>query len=281
MKETWLVLDCNFLCWRAFHSTGALKWGKTQTGAVYGFLVAVKTLMDHFGTRRVVFCWDHGEPLRTKIYSKYKADRAHKKKAKTTEEREARAAFYSQVNRLRHSYLRALGFRNVFFEEGYEADDLIATTCDAVTERGGISIIVSADKDFYQLLRSDVRCYNPTTQRMMTVEKFQEEWGIGPMAWVIVKGMAGCASDNIPGIDGVGEKTAAKWIAGKIAKNSLTDSRCKSMPNWMRARNNKLVTIPYPDTPEFILRDDRVTEEKWIALMDRLGMKSLRNSWEN
>jgi hypothetical protein len=156
-------------------------------------------------TKQIAFCFDHGKPKRARLYPAYKANR----KPESIEDKEHRSERNRQINLLRNEYLPAIGFKNVFWQEGYEADDLIASIVRSNARLTDIAIL-SSDKDLYQLLSPRVFMWN--RGKKTTLQSFYQEWGIKPDRWAEVKAMAGCTSDNIEGIDGVGEKTAIKFL---------------------------------------------------------------------
>src|SRR5690606_26354891 len=118
----WLLLDGDFLCHRAFHSTGGLSYGPDATGTIYGFLKALETLQKEHDCNRPVFCFDFGPSIRKTLLPSYKQKREERRQAMSPEKREAYQAFRRQVDLLRRSLLRRLGYRNVCYARGYEAD---------------------------------------------------------------------------------------------------------------------------------------------------------------
>lgn len=274
-RRTWLVLDCNFLCHRALHALGDLSFGAAKTGVVFGFLRDIRTLQEAFATSNIVFCFDYGVPRRLEVYPDYKKSRATKKKEYTAEERRAYREFRRQVAALRDEHLFRLGFRNVFFEDGLEADDIIASVCKYLLPFEDRCVIVSADKDLYQCL-CDGRTsfYNPITKDHVTKKSFEEKYGIDPYYWFDVVAMTGCSTDEVTGIKGVGEKTAIKYLTGVLAPDSVAYKTIKAGKEII-ARNRPLVRLPYMGTPVFDLVPDRTDSTRWRKLVTELGMRSL------
>lgn len=268
----WLILDCNYLCHRAFHAMGQLSHGDVPTGVLFGFLRDMLTLQDDHNTDRVIFCFDGMQSLRRGVYPEYKLKRSTKKRE--PQEAEAYKGMRRQVRALCETHLHEIGYRNVFCQEGYEADDLIASLC-VDRQIGDNYIIVSADKDLYQLLHGRaVICWNPQTRRVMTEDKLMIEFGVSPLMWADVKAIAGCETDEIKGIKGVGEKTAAKFITGALSSDSLAFAAIvKGNKIWKR--NLHLVKLPYPGCESFDLRHDRVTDKRWNKFVSSMGMRSL------
>jgi DNA polymerase-1 len=266
MKTPWLLLDCNYLAWRAFHSMGSLSFKEIQTGVVYGVLREVLSLQETFGTRRIAFCFDRGMLLRKIDYPGYKARRT-KDKRDEEDHKEVR----KQVNLLRTKYLPLIGFRNLFSQSGYEADDVIAGIVEPRPTKN--FIVVSSDKDLYQLLSPRVTIWNPHKKERITEGKLREEFGIGPSQWADVKAIAGCVSDEVEGVRGIGEKTAAKFLRGELQTGKQFDLIVKGNSIWRR--NLGIVRLPYPGLRDFQLVKDEVTGEGWQAIIDLLGMRSL------
>jgi len=268
--NTHLILDTNNLCHRAFHALGDLSHEGIRTGMVYGVLRDVLYLQDLYATDRVVFCFDRGRPKRLDDCADYKGRR----RRGTEEEMDARAEVNVQIKRLRTKYLPAIGFRNVFSQAGYEADDVIASVCGDLPEGDG-GIVVSTDGDLYQLLSADrVVIWNPRKRKPVTQASFTAERGIGPSMWPHVKAIAGCPSDNIAGVRGVGEKTAVKFLTGRLKSESKAFGRIVA-DDPLVERNLKLTRLPYPGVDRFALREDEVTPGRWERVARKLGMASL------
>jgi DNA polymerase-1 len=143
---------------------------------------------------------------------------------------------------LREEILPALGFRNIFLKAGVEADDLIASL--VMANKDLFWMIISTDDDLLQLLDRNVYIYNLKSKRIVTPKSFATEYGVSPSLWHYVKAIAGCVSDNVKGVSGVGVKTAIRYLNGQlrgIKKDKIEES--KEIVN----RNLKLVKLPYND----------------------------------
>lgn len=275
MSKTWLLLDMGYLCYRAFFTTGGLSFQASPTGVVFGVLRDLLTLSDRFGTHRMVFCFDHGKGLREKEYKGYKKSR--RDKVLSDEEQTAIDGMRKQVDLLKREYLTELGYPNILYKDGYEADDLIAGVVEQHTQPDNF-VIVSADHDLYQILSKSVSIYNPRTKELTTEESFRAQWNISPKQWVRVKAIAGCKTDDVPGVVGVGEKTAARYVAGVIEEGKIYE-RIRS---WVRGeeydRNIHLVRLPYPMLGGIKIEEHDPPDQKaWARLTERLGMDSLRD----
>lgn len=275
----WLVLDVNYLCWRNYH-TGMrdLSHNDVPTGSIFGLLKDVLSLENQFDTKNIAFCFDSKESHRKKLFSGYKSDREKKRQEMTQEEHRKYIVMITQIDILRQDILPYLGFRNIFHEEGYEADDMIASFC--FTNFDKEMIIVSADQDLYQLINYHVAIWNPTQQKMMDMDKLIEEWGHdiafkNTNLWPLMKAIAGCKSDSIPGVPGVGEKTAAKFIAGTL-KGKKKEQILEAKDNVRK--NLRLTTLPFPSTPECHIQKDIRNETSWRKIAKQYGMTSLVKS---
>lgn len=274
--KTYLVLDATYLCHRAFHAFPELRHGTDATGVLYGFFRELVTLKDTHNTSDFIFCFDYGRSKRREAFNGYKAKRLQ------TTPFDIKDGLHFQMDDLRTHYLPELGYRNIFFQSGYEADDVIASVIGGSNARDDM-IIVSSDKDMYQLLMYPRVCiWNPAKKKAYTAASLKKQYGIDPVQWPYVKALAGCSSDDIPGCPGVGEITAAKYLTGKL-KPSL--KAWQAIEAWQKdhsediKRNLSLVKLPYPGTAQFTIREDEFTEDKWRAVCKKLGMKSLlRNS---
>jgi len=275
MREPLLIIDVSFLCHRAWHSLGALTFGNDGTGSIFGVLRDIVQLQEAFFTSRIAFCFDSGPSHRRKLLPSYKGSRSKRYAEETPIEREARKGFRKQIDLLRTDYLHRAGFRNVFYAKGFEADDIIAKIAED-THRNDEAIIVGSDHDFWQCLRQNVYCWNPITQSAYTIKSFREDWGLEPTDWAKVKAYAGCSSDDVPGIAGVGEKTAAKYLRGELGEHTQAAKKL-TVADDLLVRNMALVCLPYHGTPAFDVVPDEVTEERWQALVDSLGMQALRD----
>lgn len=278
--RTWLLLDCNYLCYRAWYTTGGLSHGGIQTGVLFGFMRDITTLQDRFNTDLFAFCFDRGRPLRERDYPQYKSGR---RKDWTEEDIEMHKLFKSQVKQLRTEHLSdSLQSPNVFSQPGYEADDVIASIC-----HNGVGsdqfIIVSADHDLYQLLGPSVSIFNPGKGSksssgggaLITEKSFSKEYGVSPTQWVDVKAIAGCSSDSIEGIKGIGEKTAAKFINGSLKTDSVSFEKIvKGNKIWKS--NRHIVKLPYPGVNTFQLTPEGLSQDGWRELATRMGMRTLK-----
>lgn len=239
-----LLIDCHNLVWKSYYIFGDLEWYERPTGILFGFLSSIKTLASTFNPCGFYFCWDAKKSLRKELFPAYKEQRSKKKQ--TEQEEEWKELVYDQVDVLRDDILPNLGFKNNFYVEGYEADDLIAVLC---TKLDGMKIIVSTDNDLYQLLSDRVCLYDTKKKKRYTKRTFEREYGITPDQWVDVKAWAGCSSDEVPGVEKVGVKTAIKYLRGELKSSTKAYKRIQEGINIYQ-RNLPLVKLPFTPAPE-------------------------------
>lgn len=273
-RRKWLLLDGLALCYRALHSTGMLSYHDVKTGIAFGIFRDIITFQDFHETDRLVFCFDYGRSIRERYLPTYKETRKKVRAAMSTKDRDIHNAFLDQVDLIRKRYLKEVGFRNVFWWKGYEADDIIASLALHSLRDDEEAIIVSGDHDFYQLLSKRVSCWNPITKKTTTLASFQQEWGVTPKDWIDVKAIAGCGTDDVCGIDGVGEPGAAKFLRGELPKHHKKYKKIVEQEHIWKA-NRRLVRLPFEGCPEWDLVDDELTESSWISLAKELGFSSL------
>lgn len=271
--KTLLVLDVHYLCYRAYHTMGRLSHKDISTGVIYGFLKGITPLKDEFMTDDVVFCFEHRKNYRTDIYPSYKA-RRHKGE-KTEEEKAAAKELAIQIHELRMRYLPQIGFNNVFSFCGMESDDIMARIALDNKDRCRI-VLVTADNDLLQCLDENVQMYSPQKQKVFTDKWFRNHYGIEPRQWAVVKAIAGCTSDEVEGIKGVGELTALKYLRRELKPESAAFKKIMS-PEGKRIvrRNRELVELPFKSCPPAILQDDEINRRGWEEVCATLGMKSI------
>lgn len=273
MNRTWLVLDCNYLCHRAFYAFRNLSHNDEGTGVLFGFLRDVNSLMELHGTSHLAFCFDRRPYLRETMLPGYKSTRYENK---TEAEILAKKELNRQIKKLALDILPSLGFKNIFHHKGLEADDLIASVCKYLPE-GDEAICVGSDHDLFQLVRSCVKVWSPKAGVMMTLKRLKQDYGVTPDQWIQVKAIGGCGTDDVPGVKGVREKTALKYIRGELSSTCETARRIRKEWSTTVARNLPIVTLPHISTPALLLQEDRMDAAAWRSMTNEYGMKSLED----
>ena len=196
------LIDGSAYIYRAFFALPALNNSKgLQTNAVYGFTTTLmKIIREHQPHGLAVVFDEAGPTLRHEAYQAYKAQRPP-----MPEGMSAQIPFI-------HRVVEALNIP-VVRQAGYEADDLIGTLAVQAERAGYEVVIVTGDKDMFQLLTPHVRIYDPVKSKWAGEAECRERFGVEPARVVEVMGLMGDSTDNIPGVRGIGEKTAMKLIA--------------------------------------------------------------------
>ena len=206
MKKIILV-DGNNLMFRSFYATlysGSVMTNKEgfPTNALYGFVNMMNKIISEEKPEYIMVAFDIGKTFRHEKYDYYKG-----KRDETSNDLKIQFPVAKKI-------LNAMGIK--YFElEGYEADDIIGTFAKKVDENKDYNAtIVSSDKDLLQLISDDVsvKLLKPKDYIRMTKEEFFKEYGLEPIRMIDLKSLMGDASDNIPGVKGIGEKTAIKLL---------------------------------------------------------------------
>jgi DNA polymerase-1 len=200
MKKLFLV-DVSSLFFRAFYAVRPLTSPSgIPTNAIYGFLSMLMKLLKDEKPEYLVFCYDRKEPsFRKEIYTEYKAHR--------TEMPEDLAPQIPYIKKL----AEVMGIPSLEVP-GYEADDLIGTLTHLGRKHKMEVFIVSGDKDFAQLLEEHVYLYDTMKSVKIDTKGAIEKWGVPPSQFIDYLALMGDASDNIPGVKGIGPKGAQKLL---------------------------------------------------------------------
>jgi DNA polymerase-1 len=213
-----LLLDGHSLAYRAFFALPLENFSTTTgqpTNAVYGFTAMLINVLRDEKPTHVAVAFDRSEPtFRHEQYVEYKANR-----------RETPEDFRSQLS-LIFEVLDALGVKRLSLA-GYEADDVIATLATQAAEEGMDVLIVTGDRDSLQLVNDKITVLmtgrGVSDLRRYTPKAVVEKYGLTPGQYPDFAAVRGDPSDNLPGIPGVGEKTATKWITEYGSLAALVD----------------------------------------------------------
>ncbi len=274
-----IVIDSANLCHRAMYTMDVLTYETQHIGVIYGFLRQVLTFAKLFKTNKFIFCWDsHREDsLRKQIYPEYKEKR--NKKELEPDDLQLSKNGLKQFKIIQKEILPRIGFKNIYWQKGYEADDLIATT---VMYHEKDFVCITSDEDMYQLLDFMDMC-KPNNKEIVTYESFVEKYGITPEQWIDVKAWGGCKSDNVAGVAGVGEGKAIQYIIGKMNPKTKTYQKFdKNIYDKMRP----LVELPFKGTKIFKIKEDSLNWEDFVDICYEYDFKSflkdpLELRWRN
>ena len=287
-KDHFYLIDGSGYIFRAYYALPPLtrKSDGLPTGAVSGFCNMLNKLLQDSKsddnnlkpTHFAVIFDSARKNFRNDIYPDYKANRS-----------DAPDDLIPQFEYIRKSVL-AFNLPSVELIN-YEADDLIATYTEQVLIKGGKVTIVSSDKDFMQLYKKDVRIYDPMKNKFITPEDINNKFGVEPKKVIDVQALAGDSSDNVPGVPGIGIKTAAELInqygtleellkkAHEIKQNKRRETIIKNKNKAIISK--KLVTLK-KDVPikeklnEFILKEiDKDKLYKYLREMEFNRLLSL------
>ncbi len=195
------IIDGNSYIFRAFFAIPPLSTSRgLPTNAVYGFTTMMKKVVEDYQPTHLVITFDTKEPtFRHKRYEEYKANRP--------EPPEELVPQFSWIQKVVEGYnLPSLRL------PGYEADDLIGTLARQAREQGMEVVIISGDKDIFQLLSPGVTMIDTMKDLVYSEEEVRKKFGVDPDKITEVMGLMGDSSDNIPGVPGIGLKTATALI---------------------------------------------------------------------
>jgi len=201
VRDQLVLIDGSGYIFRAFHALPPMtRADGTPVNAVFGFTGMVMKLVDDLAPSHVAVVFDSArQTFRNDIYADYKANR--------TDPPEELVPQFALVR----SATEALSLPQLE-APGFEADDLIATYAGMAEDAGMDTVIVSSDKDLMQLVRGGVTMLDPMKQRRIAAPEVEERFGVSPDKVVDVQALAGDSTDNVPGVPGIGVKTAAELI---------------------------------------------------------------------
>jgi DNA polymerase-1 len=248
-----LIVDGHSYAYRAFHAIRELRGPSGQpTNAIFGFVKMLAKMRTAIGPTHLIIVWDGGlSAERVAALPEYKAQRP-----------EMPGDLRPQLDEI-VSYLNAANVRS-FCREGVEADDYIACLARRASEAGMTVVIASSDKDFMQLVSPRIGLFNPNdkSETIWTDEQVRGKTGVEPAQIVDWLSLMGDSVDNIPGVSGVGPKTAADLLKqfGSVAKiyERLDEVKSDRLRTALRAaaeavrRNRELVRLREDLACEFL-----------------------------
>ncbi|WP_230432873.1 DNA polymerase I [Plesiomonas shigelloides] len=198
-----ILVDGSSYLYRAFHAFPPLtNAGGEPTGAMYGVLNMLKSLLNQFAPTEMAVVFDaKGKTFRDEMFAEYKAHRPPMPDE-----------LRSQIEPL-HQMIRALGLP-LLVVPGVEADDVIGTLAKQAAANGRDVLISTGDKDMAQLVSDKITLINTMNNTVLGPQEVREKYGVGPELIIDFLALMGDSSDNIPGVPGVGEKTALALLTG-------------------------------------------------------------------
>ena len=241
-----LIIDGNNLAYRAKHVFSLSNRGE-DVSVVYGFIRVLNSLMSKYKPTSVIVCWDNGIPdFRRQAVPSYKANRH------SDDDHDERENFYMQIDELHTYALPMFGMISVA-KHGAEADDLMYQASRLCVDE---CIIVTSDKDLIQAVNYKTKVMNPARDTLYTVDNIEEHFGVPLNHFVDWRAIQGDSSDNIPGVYGIGEKTATKLfkeygtLTNIVNKASKSDNKVMQHIvefGFQKLVNNIMVTALYAD----------------------------------
>lgn len=274
------LIDGSAYIYRAYHAIAPLNNSSgLPTHAVYGFTTILRRIIRERQPQCLAVAFDtRGPVFRHKLYPEYKANRPPMP--------DDLAVQIPYIRKITQSY-NILSLEH----DDQEADDLIASVTNRLVEKGCRVVIVSGDKDLLQLVSDSVSMWDPMNDRIMTQETVEKKYGLGPAQLLDYFALTGDSSDNIPGVPGVGPKTAEKLIKeyktleglyGKVdllkkskMKERLIDHKDDAFLSRKLIRLNYEASVP-SDPQEYKLKEP--DSEQLRELLSELEFHSLLKS---
>ena len=240
------LVDVSGFIYRAFYGLPSLIYKGQEVGALYGFCSAMQKIVAMFPNSMFIAAIDCGKKtFRNEIYSEYKATR----KAMPDE-------LVNQIPFIKEACDK-FGFFKVE-KPGFEADDIIATYAKKINEQN--VNIISSDKDLMQLINNRITIYDPMKRTYITKEDVIKKFGVTPDKVLDVLSLMGDASDNVPGVPGIGAKTASSLINEYGSLDNLI-ANINSLP---KSKRNNILQAEI---------DKAVLSRKLIRLRDDLDLE--------
>ncbi|EOK6313212.1 DNA polymerase I [Vibrio parahaemolyticus] len=280
-----ILIDGSSYLYRAFHAyPGTMSNGEIPTNAVYGVVNMLRSMMRQFASERIAVVFDaKGKTFRDEMYSEYKANRPPMPDD-----------LRCQIEPL-HNVIRAMGLPLICVP-GVEADDVIGTLAYQASQQGMPVLISTGDKDMAQLVDDNITLINTMTNVVMDREGVVEKFGIPPELIIDYLALIGDKVDNIPGVPGVGDKTATALLQGiggltklyenlddiaalgfrgsKTMAKKLVDNKDNAMLSYELATIK--LDVELEETPESLLKAEP-NKDELIKLYGQLTFKSWLN----
>lgn len=280
MDKTLYLIDGNAYIYRAFHAIRGLSNSKgLPTNAVFGFTRMLIKLLEDRSPEYVAMIFDtRGPTFRHGIYDAYKANRPPMPEELSVQIPNIKAI--------------TAGYNIPAFEmPGFEADDLIGTLARKGERAGFFVVIVSGDKDFMQLVTDKTVIWDPMKDSTLDVAGIRAEFGLEPHQMIDVMGLSGDTADNIPGVPGIGQKTAVSLIKTFDSMDQLYEqldriTKKKQKENLIQFKDQALISrklviidtdVSLPFDPEALARKEP-DNAKLAGLFKMLEFRQLQQA---
>ncbi|MFM8900619.1 MAG: DNA polymerase I [Burkholderiales bacterium] len=287
-KHTLLLVDGSSYLYRAFHALPDLRGpGQFPTGAIHGFVAMMRRIREQIGAEHAACVFDaKGPTFRDEWYPEYKAQRTPMPED-----------LVRQIEPI-HEVVKLLGWP-VLMVPGVEADDVIGTLARVGAEQGHQVVISTGDKDLAQLVNAQVSLINTMSNEKLDEAGVLAKFGVAPNRIVDYLTLMGDAVDNVPGVEKVGPKTAAKWIAEYGSLQGVMDAassikgvageNLRKALDWLPT-GRKLVTVvtdcdlnghvpAWPDLNALALQPEK--REELLSFYERFGFKTWKRELES
>ena len=220
-----MVIDALNMYFRAYIVDPSLSTNGQPIGGLKGFLKILQKLTREINPDKIIICWDGagGSKKRKRLVKDYKAGRKpirlNRDIRNMSENEEIENKVWQQTRLI--EYLNSIPTIQLMLED-VEADDIISYAVQHSSLKGWQKIIVSSDKDFYQLCDNETVVFRPIQKEVMNKPRIIKEFGIHPTNFALARAIAGDKSDNLPGVDGVGLPTVAKRLPFLVNDKSYT-----------------------------------------------------------
>ena len=279
-----LLIDGHYYCYRSFYAIRDLKNSRGEsTNAIFGFIKTMRKMLKDLRPDLAAVLWDQGLPLRrTTLQPDYKATRT-----------ETPCDLRPQIDAL-IKMVPAFGLKSIGVPDT-EADDLMATYATVARARGDEVILATNDKDLFQLV--DEKCFVYSTNKtdladpkdphaLLDAAKVQEKWGVPPSQIGEVLALIGDTVDNIPGVPGIGSKTAVSLLEHFGSLDALLSNLASVKANRAResltasvehiAKNREMVRLDL-DLPLPVPLDDLRIEPRWMEMVEAMESCEFRS----
>jgi DNA polymerase-1 len=260
-KDALFIIDGSYLLYRSFYAIKTLQTSSGQeVQAVFGFCRTINKLLEQFDPHYLVVAWDsRGKNFRHELYAEYKATRM------------APPVSLAAQRELIWEYLDTVGIFHVQ-KEGFEADDVIASLVSQEKDEHQI-VLVCADKDMYQLLDQGILIYDPFKEKLIDAHDFKTERGYGPEKVALYHALLGDSSDNIPGVQGIGEKTATELVKQFDSLDDMYENLSKISREKVRQNLEQFKDDAYLSYKLFLLKTPHLNLDEKKLAFDKTGLR--------
>ena len=268
-SQPWVLIDASYLFYRALYSIKNLELDDIPTGTLIGFFTQLKNICTspQVQSNKVCIFFDSRKCFRRIAYPEYKQKRVTQRDEDMTQK------IYSMRDQMKiiRKFLPKMGVA-VYRQTGLESDDLLAEA--AAQLKGGRGkkkgVIISSDGDLFQCITDSCHWHDAQRRTYYDPWRFQTAKGIHPSKWGEMKALAGCVSDNVAGIKGVGEKTAIKYLLGFLPNHVKAFKAIESDEGKaIRERNRALVILPHSKTKPVELKEPEFKPKRFFKFCEK------------